>query len=117
MSPDDNTSDLLIQSLEEVNGKVRLVKSAWTHLSTWQEMSSPCALTARRLLIARGLLIEAIEEWALAVGNLLRLVRAEGEHRQLRQSLERSLRRAATYLSGVAALDNPDTRLVVRFTE
>ncbi|HEY4375331.1 MAG TPA: hypothetical protein VGN52_25630 [Burkholderiales bacterium] len=117
MQPDDNTSGLpLIQGLEEVNSKVRLVKFAWTHLSTWQETGAECALTTRQIAIARGLLIEAIEEWAFAIGNLLRIVRAEGDREELQQNLERSLRRASVYLSGMSALD-PDTRLVIRFGE
>ena len=106
----------LIQALEDVNCNVRLVQAAWTHFSEWQEIGASCALTAEQLSIARCLLIEAIENWASAVSRLLGIVRLEEGLEHLTESLEMSLRRAAGYLSRVAAKSDPATPIYLRFT-
>jgi hypothetical protein len=97
----------LIKGLEDVNSAVRVVHAAWNHFSQWQEIGGRCAMTARQLLIARGLLVEAIEDWALAISRLLALSRQRDELDVLSESLERSLRRAAIYLRAMAAIDGP----------
>ena len=60
-----------------------------------------------------GLLVEAIEDWALAVSRLLTLSRRESGMERLNQSLEGSLRRAAIYLRALAAIVGPDGTTVV----
>jgi len=108
MNPESNAGSLLlIKALEDVNGKVRVIHAAWLHCAHWQQMGGRCAMTARQLLIARTLLIEAIEDWAMAVGRLLGLSRESGLER-LSESLEGSLRRAATYLRTMAPIVSPD---------
>ncbi|MDB5806226.1 MAG: hypothetical protein JWN73_3548 [Betaproteobacteria bacterium] len=105
----------LIQGLENVNSQVRVVQAAWAHFSQWQKMGVRCAMTARQFMIARSLLIEAIEEWALAQGQLLGLARGESGMEHLTESLEASLRRAAAYLGEVAATADPLAPLHVQF--
>lgn len=116
MFPEDNAGLTLTQGLEEVNAKVRLVHAAWAHFSKWQEVGATCLLSATQLCIARSLLLEALEDWALAAGQLLRLSRQDSELDDLSKSLERSLRQASNYLSTVAAMNDPDMPLHVRFS-
>lgn len=105
-----NANDLpLIRGLEEVNSKVQLVHAAWEHLTERQEIGAQCAASARRLVIARSLLIEAVEEWAMSLGRLLGIARKEDGLDRLTQSLEQSLYRASVYLAGMAARGRPDT--------
>lgn len=99
--PSNPNKSSLIEGLESVNAAVEVVHCAWRHFATWQEVGGRCAMSARRLTVARGLLIEAIEDWALAVGRLLALSRAESGLGHLSENLERSLCRAAAYLSAM----------------
>ncbi|HEX4328912.1 MAG TPA: hypothetical protein VH105_19000 [Burkholderiales bacterium] len=105
---EQNSADRpLIRGLEDVNSAVRVVHAAWNHFSQWQEIGGRCAMTARQLLIARELLIEAIEGWALAISRLLGLARERDGFEALSESLEGSLCRAGVYLRAMSAVAGP----------
>jgi hypothetical protein len=108
MQPRDNPANpALIDGLRQVNAAVQMVQTAWRHFSARQEIGGRSALTARQLWIARCLLTEAIEDWAMAVSRLLAISRGESGLARLSENLEDSLRRAAAYLSALAVIDDP----------
>lgn len=106
----------LLQGLDDVNSKVRLVQAAWEHFSQWRDIGAHCAMSAMQLAVARSLLIEAIEEWALSLGRLLELSRQDDGLERLSETVQDSLQRAAAYLSRVAASAGSDGSLYVQFS-
>jgi predicted chitinase len=108
MRPRDNPGNpSLIDGLRQVNATVQVVQTAWRHFTAQQEIGGRSALSAQQLWIARCLLTEAIEDWAMAMGRLLALSRGESGLARLSENLEYSLRCAATYLSTLAVIDDP----------